>query len=194
MAYRPKPSLTGRLVAIGIALAVQVVLVLGLASGLVQSGIKAALQEIEATVLPPQEKPPDAPPPPPPPVDVPPPYIPPPDVSIEAPQSATAPRQVQSTAAVTTTVYPKPGRACGLPDYPAVEKRLGHEGKVVIYLCISIEGQLTEASIKASSGFPALDQSALAWAQRCRWTPARISGAVQSICFDQPYRFQLKDN
>lgn len=193
MAYRPQAPLGRRVFGFGFAFVIQAVLLYGLATGLIQKGIKKGIEEVETTVLPPQEKPPDAPPPPPPPVDVPPPYIPPPDIQIEAPASQNAPTQVQTQSKPPAIIYPKPSRTCGLPDYPATEKRLGHEGKVVIYLCIGADGALTDAQIKQSSGFPLLDQSAVAWARKCRWSPAVVAGQKQAICFDQPYRFQLKD-
>jgi protein TonB len=194
MAYRPRASLPARLFAIGFAVAIQVVLIWGLASGLIQKGIKNALTEIETTVLPPPPPPPDTPPPPPP-VDVPPPYIPPPDLSIEAPSSQSAPTQIQNKVVTNTAIIPpKPRASCGLPDYPARDKQLGHEGRVVLTLCVSGDGAITSAAVKSSSGFPALDQSALVWAQGCRWTPAKIGGQIQAnFCYDQPYRFQIRN-
>jgi protein TonB len=106
----------------------------------------------------------------------------------DVPQSA-APAPGQNAR----IVYPKPAPGAGLPDYPPTEKRLGHEGKVVIHLCVDVDGSVSDASIKESSDFPVLDEAALAWAKRIRWIPATVGGQVQPICFDQPYRFQIND-
>lgn len=192
MAYRPNNFGPGKIVALVVALLVQAALYFGLSTGLLQKATSNALQEIEATVLPPPPPPPETPPPPPPPVDTPPPYVPPPDVLIEAPSSASAPTQIQRTTPAPSGIkYPQP--VGSLPDYPATEKRLGHEGKVVLALCVELDGSVSSATVKASSGFPALDQSALEWAKRVKWRPAVVSGQKQRMCYDQPYKFQLRN-
>ncbi|MFO0970577.1 MAG: energy transducer TonB, partial [Gemmataceae bacterium] len=89
--------------------------------------------------------------------------------------------------------YPRPSPNSGEPVYPPTERRLGHTGSVVLALCVDAEGNVTSASVKTSSGYPALDQSALDWAKRIRWRPGRIEGRPTAMCFDQPYRFVIRD-
>lgn len=89
--------------------------------------------------------------------------------------------------------YPRPGANSGEPVYPPTERRLGHAGNVVLALCVDAEGKLTSSSVKLSSGYPALDQAALDWARRIKWRPGTIEGRAAAICFDQPYRFVIRD-
>ena len=193
MAYRPRTNYTLRIVGIVVALVVQAGLIYGIAFGLVQNFAKNVVHEVETTVLPPPPPKDDKPPPPPPKVEVPPPYIPPPDISIEAPPSASAPTHVQSTNKVPSdSKYPTP-RTSRRPDYPPKEKTLGHEGKVVLHLCVDLNGTITEANVQTSSGYPALDQSALDWAKSIQWNPFVIAGQKQAGCWDQPYRFVLRN-
>ncbi len=89
--------------------------------------------------------------------------------------------------------YPRPAANSGEPDYPPTERRLGHAGNVVLALCVDADGKLTSSSVKVSSGYPALDQAALAWARRIKWQAGTIEGRTAAICFDQPYRFVIRD-
>lgn len=89
--------------------------------------------------------------------------------------------------------YPRPGANTGEPEYPPTERRLGHAGSVVLALCVDAEGKVTSASVKVSSGYPALDRAALDWATRIRWRPGSIEGRPAAMCFDQAYRFVIRD-
>lgn len=59
------------------------------------------------------------------------------------------------------------------PPYPPLARRLGEEGKVVLRVQVSAEGNATQVEIRSSSGFPRLDQSALDTVRRWRFVPAR---------------------
>lgn len=90
-------------------------------------------------------------------------------------------------------VYPTPGFGAGRPDYPATDKRLGHEGTVTVNVCVDERGSATSAKLRKSSGYPLMDRSAVEWAQRIRWRPGKIDGRVSAMCFDQGYRFRLEN-
>jgi TonB family protein len=88
-------------------------------------------------------------------------------------------------------VVPKPAPGSGLPDYPPNEERLGHEGIVIIHLCVEPDGSVSEVDIKQSCGYPALDRAALDQARRTRWLAGTVDGRKVHMCFDQSYRFEL---
>jgi protein TonB len=78
------------------------------------------------------------------------------------------------------------------PPYPAVSRRLGEQGKVVLHVVIGIDGLAQSAKIVKSSGFERLDQSALETVMRWRYIPGKRGGAPQTMGYDVPINFVLK--
>jgi len=77
------------------------------------------------------------------------------------------------------------------PVYPAVARRLGQEGGVLLVVQVNDTGHPTEIKIKASSGFPLLDTAAQKAVSRWEFIPARsIKGAVASEV-EVPVQFKL---
>ncbi|MFZ2852779.1 MAG: energy transducer TonB [Rhodocyclaceae bacterium] len=67
------------------------------------------------------------------------------------------------------------------PVYPAMSRRLGEEGKVVLRVRVSAQGASLSVEIKQSSGFARLDEAARAAVEKWRFVPARQgSDAVDS--------------
>ncbi len=64
-------------------------------------------------------------------------------------------------------------RANSTPVYPQVSREKGEEGKVVCATWIDSSGKATKVEVVKSSGFPPLDQSAMAYLQQATYTPAR---------------------
>ena len=61
-----------------------------------------------------------------------------------------------------------------VPVYPVSERINHHKGLVVLRITLdSKTGSVTRTIVVASSGFPALDQSAVAAFRQWRWRPAR---------------------
>lgn len=69
-----------------------------------------------------------------------------------------------------------PARSCEMPHYPAVSRRLGEQGAVVLRFLVSPDGSVQKGEIRNSSGFELLDQAALSSLSNCRFTPATIDG------------------
>jgi protein TonB len=78
------------------------------------------------------------------------------------------------------------------PAYPALSKRLGEQGKVVIRTFIGADGTAQQAQIKQSSGFDRLDQAALATALKWRYAPGKRAGVAEAMWFDVPFNWVLQ--
>ena len=78
------------------------------------------------------------------------------------------------------------------PAYPALSKRLGEQGKVMIRTFIGVDGTAQQAQIKTSSGFDRLDQAALATALKWRYTPGKRAGVAEAMWFDVPFNWVLR--
>ena len=78
------------------------------------------------------------------------------------------------------------------PSYPALSRRLGEQGKVVLRVFIGAEGRAQKAEIKQSSGFDRLDQAALRTVLDWRYVPGKHAGVPQAMWFDVPISFVLE--
>ncbi len=59
------------------------------------------------------------------------------------------------------------------PEYPALSRRLGEEGQVLLRVRVSAEGLPLAVEVRRSSGFPRLDEAAAAAVKRWKFVPAR---------------------
>jgi len=76
------------------------------------------------------------------------------------------------------------------PTYPALSRRMGEQGKVVLRVSVSVEGLPTDVRLEASSGFPRLDDAAIRAVRNWRFTPARQGNKPVSASVLVPVRFQ----
>lgn len=83
--------------------------------------------------------------------------------------------------------YVKRGQA----RYPLQAKKLRQEGTVVLTLYINALGRLDNVEVKESSGFPLLDEAAIAAERQSRFRPAYIGNRPVPSKAEVPYRFQL---
>ncbi|MGK8194733.1 energy transducer TonB [Burkholderia cepacia] len=77
------------------------------------------------------------------------------------------------------------------PDYPASERRLGHEGTTVLSITIDPAGQIERADITASSGFATLDAAAQRVLLAGRCEPYLENGTPISVHATQRISFSL---
>ena len=78
------------------------------------------------------------------------------------------------------------------PPYPAMSKRLGETGRVVLRVLIGADGRAQDARIERSSGFDRLDQVALETARdRWRYRPGTRNGVPEAMWYRVPINFTL---
>jgi protein TonB len=77
------------------------------------------------------------------------------------------------------------------PTYPAMSRRLGEQGKVVVKVLVGVDGLPKSADIRISSGFERLDAAAVEYVMRCRFVPGKVNGVVQAMSYDAPVNFVL---
>lgn len=219
--YEQETGSKKRLVGLGIALILHVLLIYGFTSGL---GVKL-VQKVQSTVnvaIIPEAKPP----PPPPAVEI--------DADSRPKQSqarsqtkAFVPKaEVQSTkpspdaiSGVTSKVEEatpavekaglvvadapvKPAepvktmarlmQGCRMPQYPKRSEDKGEEGTVVFRFLVGNDGKVQSAQLVRSSGFERLDNAAKEAFMQCRFTPGTIDGVAQSSWVKQPFTWRLK--
>jgi TonB family protein len=78
------------------------------------------------------------------------------------------------------------------PLYPELARRQGYEGTVRLSVEVLASGSVGEISIKKSSGYEVLDQSALMTVKKWRFTPARFAGIPIRSTVVVPITFRLK--
>ncbi len=79
------------------------------------------------------------------------------------------------------------------PDYPQEARKAGWEGTVVLRITIGSGGNVENVTIRESSGFPALDESAAQSVKTWQFTPAKVGDDPISSAVDLPVRFDLEE-
>ncbi|QOY95370.1 energy transducer TonB [Massilia sp. UMI-21] len=65
---------------------------------------------------------------------------------------------------------------CSRPEYPEQELKQNHQGTVTLRFLIGADGIIKRSLVQTSSGFPALDEAALAGISKCRFNPPLVKG------------------
>lgn len=77
------------------------------------------------------------------------------------------------------------------PLYPHASRRLGEEGKVVLRVLVSADGDAKQVELKHSSGFQRLDQAAEEAVSRWRFVPAKRGDQAVTAWVVVPIVFSL---
>lgn len=80
-----------------------------------------------------------------------------------------------------------------LPMYPAIARRLGYEGTVVLSTEVYPDGRVGNVVIKRSSGFAVLDKSASEAIRRWIFEPGSHAGRPVTMWVDVPVTFRLTE-
>jgi len=167
-----------------------VILVYGFYTGLAGKLAQKIIPPVEIAQI---EKPKDIdkPPPPPPKLEEIKPYVPPPEfVNIQSAAPETnaitevsrvqAPPPPVAVAAQHTVSAPKYDAKhpfkIGEDYYPDASKRAGEEGSCILLMKVSSSGQILDATIQTSTGFPRLDEACLKGVKGQRMNPALEDG------------------
>lgn len=109
-----------------------------------------------------------------------------------------------SAPAAVATGHPVASAKVELPDsaaeylhnpkapYPALSARRNEQGRVVVEVLIGIDGTAHKAQIKESSGYPRLDQQALATVLSWHYVPGKRGGVPQEMTYSVPINFVLE--
>ena len=120
---------------------------------------------------------------------------------VNAPVSATAP-----VAPASSVVVPAPPaaptkvdlpttvadyQAKSPPVYPAMSRRMGEQGRVVMRVLIGADGVPQQAEVLQSSGHGRLDRAASDAVMRWRYVPGKRGGVPETMWFQVPIEFKL---
>lgn len=78
------------------------------------------------------------------------------------------------------------------PEYPAISRRLGEEGQVMLRVLIGADGSAQQVELRRSSGYDRLDQAALDTVRRWRFVPGKRNGVAEAMWFNVPINFVLE--
>jgi protein TonB len=104
---------------------------------------------------------------------------------------------VQAAAAASAASVVPPGFQADYlhnpaPAYPALSRRLGEEGRVLLRVYVDPDGLPARVELRTSSGFPRLDDVALETVRRWRFVPARQGENPVAAWVLVPIAFSLK--
>jgi len=190
MTYKSRKTVPQQLSGLGFVILLHILVIYIVASGLGKTAVEAVVGPIETKVIEEAKKPTEEAPPPPPKIETPPPFVPPPEVNIAAEPTdttSTAIRQVSNVKAPpppppapTAEVAPRPDprRPNTISDsaYPPQSKRLNEEGDVFLNLLVSEDGRVSDVRVEKSSGYPRLDEAAVAQVKKWRYLPGTRDG------------------
>ncbi|HEX4843119.1 MAG TPA: energy transducer TonB [Limnobacter sp.] len=78
------------------------------------------------------------------------------------------------------------------PNYPALSRRLGEQGVVVLDIHVLADGSVGEVKLKTSSGFARLDNSAIQAVKTWKFQPAKRGNRPIPLWYTQSVSFVLK--
>lgn len=113
---------------------------------------------------------------------------PPPEPVIEPAPEPVAPMAPVALASQLAVVCPE--RAA--PRYPLASRRLGQQGRVTLRVELDETGAVAAAAVSSSSGYPKLDEAALAAVTAWKCAPVTRDGAPARAVALQPFDFILE--
>lgn len=121
----------------------------------------------------------------------------PPDPAPAAPPAAPAVTQVAAPAAPAAPKIELPSSNAAYlqnpaPSYPAISKRMGEQGKVVLRVFIGTDGLPQKIEINRSSGFDRLDRQAQDTVARWKFVPGKRNGVPEAMWYLVPIHFVLE--
>jgi periplasmic protein TonB len=110
--------------------------------------------------------------------------------------STQPPTKTNAKASDTPTYQPVSFNAAYLhnpaPNYPAISRRLGEQGKVLLRVQVTLDGAASLVELQTSSGSSRLDHSALEAVKKWRFVPAKRGGLAVSASVIVPVSFSIE--
>lgn len=78
------------------------------------------------------------------------------------------------------------------PEYPAMSRRLGEQGRVLLQVRVGADGRVLELEVARSCGFPRLDAAARRSVAAWRFVPATVNGTAIESSVLVPVVFSLE--
>jgi TonB family protein len=103
---------------------------------------------------------------------------------------AVSPSSVSMKTAKVTLAVPRYGENMP-PVYPAIARRRGYEGVVMLSAEVLVDGTVGNLKIKKSSGYNILDRSALETVRKWKFEPGKKMGYPVTMYVEVPVRFVL---
>lgn len=79
------------------------------------------------------------------------------------------------------------------PRYPYLARRRGQEGRVVLRVQVTADGEAAAVQLRQSSGYRLLDKAAVEAVKTWRFVPARRGGLAVAGSVEVPVSFKLRD-
>jgi protein TonB len=105
--------------------------------------------------------------------------------SVVVPAAPAAPTKVDLPTTVADYQAKSP------PIYPAMSRRMGEQGRVVMRVLIGADGVPQQAEVLQSSGHGRLDRAASDAVMRWRYVPGKRGGVPETMWFQVPIEFKL---
>ncbi|MBN3816336.1 energy transducer TonB [Paraburkholderia sp. Se-20369] len=109
-----------------------------------------------------------------------------------APAAATGPARETMEVSAPKNV---PTLQCAFvkPDYPSMSRRRGESGTAYVHFVVGVTGKIESIDLQKSSGYPRLDEAALAAMRATSCRPYIENGQAIRAARTQPYNFGLTD-
>jgi protein TonB len=123
-----------------------------------------------------------------------------PATAVPAPSPATAPATGSAPAADHTLAASAAPRnvahidcAIPKPDYPDISMRRGENGTAIVRFVVGLAGRIETTQLQRSSGYPRLDEAALAAVHASVCQPYREDGVAVRAAYSQSFVFGLTE-
>lgn len=116
-------------------------------------------------------------------------------IKVVAPDGHEQKNQVQAHSAAAAPISMPSSDFAALnnpkPPYPISSRENGEQGRVYLNACVNEYGRIDRLDLAKSSGFHALDRSALNTVRHWEFIPARQNGKAIAMCYRLPIHFVL---
>lgn len=114
--------------------------------------------------------------------------------SVAEPVTEVPPRQMETGPVTLSTELSVSCPKLTAPTYPAISRRMGEEGKLVLRVELDESGYIDNARVVDSSGYTRLDNAALEAVKNWQCRPSMRSGQPVRAIALQPFNFVLQGN